>query len=148
VDQVIAALIYFLLRLVAGAGIDQYNALAGSNLTRKTIANQNINAGATITLDVPCGGTDFVTVEVDMTAGAVGDLAVTVLPYEGDGLTLMPVTLPAVAGVGYGSTLSGGHDYLLQQYNVQGIDKVQIQIKNNNVGAQTITRASWRTQSW
>ncbi len=126
----------------------EYNAIAGVPLTRGKIQGQAINAAATVTMDVPCGGTDFVTVEADMTAAATGDMVVTVVAYEADGVTLQPTPLPAVAGVGYVSTLSGGHDYFIQQYNVQGIDKVQVQLKNNNAGAQTITRLSWRTASW
>lgn len=144
----IRLLLAFVGWLVANAGVDQWNAQAGVPLTRKTIAAVPINAGATITMDVPCGGTDFVTVEADMTGAASGDLAITVIPYESDGNTLMGVTLPAVGGVGYAPTFGAGRVTAVQQYNVQGIDKVQVQLKNNNVGAQTITRASWRTASW
>lgn len=130
------------------SSIDQYNSQAGSPLTRKTIAGQSIGTGATVAMDVPCGGTDFVTVEADMTGAASGDLGITVIPYEADGNTLMATTLPAVGGVGYAPTFVTNRVTAVQQYNVQGIDKVQVQLKNNNAGTQTITRASWRTQSW
>jgi hypothetical protein len=140
----IRALIVFIWALL----IDSYNPGAGVPLTRNRITNQAIGAGATVTMDVPCGGTDFVTVEADMTGAANGDLAITVVPYEADGNTLMGQTLPPAGGVGYVPTFAGGRVTAVQQYNVQGIDKVQVQFKNNNVGAQTITRASWRTQSW
>jgi hypothetical protein len=125
---------------VAGAGIDQYNALAGVNLTRGRITNLAVATGVTTTMDIPCGGTDFVTVEADLTAAAAGDLTMLVFPYEADGLTLMSTPLPAVAGVGFVPTLVAGHSQAVQQYNVQGIDKVQLQAKNNNAGGET--------QSW
>jgi hypothetical protein len=133
--------------------IDQYNALVGLTLSRGKVQNQPIGAAATLTMDAPVGGSDFVTLEVDMTGGAAGDLAVTCLPYEADGVTIMPAPLQPVLNVGTTAAaptvvFSGGHCYQVIEYNVQGIDKVQFQIKNNNVAAQTITRASWRVESF
>lgn len=143
---ILIALIYFILRGVMTT-IDQYNALVGSTLTRgKTAANQSIGAGATITMDAPVGGADWVTLEASMSAGAAGDLTVSCMPYDQFG-NLMPTTLPPVTGTGYAGTLTGAKTYLLQKYDVQGIDKVQFQIKNNNAAAQQLS-ANWRTESW
>lgn len=125
------------------------NAVAGTPLTRGVITDVAIASGATEIMEVAdCAPDDFVRVQVDMTAGAVGDLTVDVYPYEEDGVTVSPVALPAVAGVGYTSTLNGGHDYFDQKYDIQGIDKVRVIITNNNAAGQTITRASWRTKVW
>lgn len=126
-----------------------YNALAGKLLTRDTpLKNAAIAAAQTLTFDVPCGGTDWIMVQVDMTGGAAGDLGLTVVPYEADGVTLSGATLPAQAGTGYAATFGAGRVTAVQKYDTTGIDKVQVQIKNNNVGAQTVTRASWRAQNW
>lgn len=126
--------------------IDQYNARAGVPLSRGSI-NLAINAAQTLVQDVPCGGTDWLVVNSDMTGTAAGDLIVTVVPYEGDGVTLSSTTLPPVAGYGFVPTLAGGHVTAVQKYDVTGIDKVQLQVKNNNVAAQT-GRSWWRTQGF
>lgn len=140
------ALIYLLIRGVMTT-IDQYNALVGATLSRgKTAANAPIGAGATVTMDAAVGGADWVTLEASMTGGVAGDLTVTCLPYDSFG-NLLPTSLPAVANTGYASTFTSGKCYLVQQYNVQGIDRVQFQIKNNNAGAQTLS-ANWRTESY
>ncbi|SRR6266516_863123 len=91
-----------------------------------------------------CGGDSTLIVEVDMTAGAAGDLGVQVNPYEADGVTIVPVALPVVQQFGTNPTLSGGHDYYYAQYDVTGLEQVRVRITNNNVAGQTITRASWR----
>lgn len=133
---------------LANAGVDQWNAQAGVPLTRGRVTNLSLGTGVTTTMDVPCGGTDFVTVEADMNGAANGDLTISVFPYEADGVTLMPTALPAVTGVGYAPTFVTSKVTAVQQYNVQGIDKVQVQAKNNNAGTQTLNRLSWRTASW
>jgi hypothetical protein len=53
------------------------------------------------------------------------------------GLTLAPVTVS-------GPTFSGGHIFYTAQFDVSSYDKVRLRITNNNAGAQTITRASWK----
>jgi hypothetical protein len=113
-------------------------------LTRGKVEAQAIASGANFDQDVPCGGASTLVVQVDMTAGAAGDLSVAVQPYEGDNLTVAPIGIPVTNSVG--PTLSGGHDYFYAQYDVTAVDKVRVRITNNNVGAQTITRTSWRTQ--
>jgi hypothetical protein len=147
VDQVTRILVFLLSALGVFTTIDQYNALVGATLTRgRTPANQPIGAGATITMDAPVGGADWVTLEASMTGTAAGDLTVTCMPYDAYG-NLMGTPLPAVINTGYAGTLVGAKTYLVQKYDVQGIDKVQFQIKNNNAGAQTLN-ANWRTESW
>lgn len=139
----IRILAFFALWLVQTT-IDQYSALVGTTLTRgRTATNQSIGSGATINMDASVGPYDVLTVLADMTAGVVGDLAVQVFPYEADGLTVSAVPLAPVTGAGGTATFTGGHSYYDQQFNVQGLDKVRIAVKNNNAGAQTLN-ASWR----
>lgn len=118
-------------------------------LTRGKTEAQAIGAGGTFDLIGPdgsarvlCEGDSTLVVQVDMTAGAAPDLGVQVNPYEADGITVAPIALPTVLTVG--PTLSGGHAYLYAQYDVSALDVVRIRITNNNAGAQTITRASWK----
>ena len=120
-----------------------------SLLTRATITNVAMGGGGGTTfMDAPVGSSDYITVQADMTGAANGDLGITVIPYEADGVTLSGATLPAQAGVGFTPTFGAGRVTALQQYNCQGIDKVRITFTNNNVGAQTLTRASWRAANW
>jgi len=145
----LAFLIFLVTRWVFTT-IDQYNALVGQTITRGKIpaAQQSVATGATVTMDAPVGGADWVTIEASLAgAAAAGDLAVQCFPYAADGITLLTSPLPAVPNVGYPPTLASGSSAAVQQYNVQGIDKVQFQIKNNNAATKTIT-ASWRTESW
>jgi hypothetical protein len=133
--------------MTAYAGIDQFNALIGTTLGRGK-ASQGVATGATINMDAPVGGSDFVTLEASLAAAAAaGDLTVACYPYAADGVTLLTTPLPAVTGVGYAPTLASGTVAAVQQYNVQGIDKVQFQVKNNNAATKTIT-ASWRTENY
>lgn len=112
-------------------------------LTRGKVAAQAIGAGATYTIDLLSGGDSELTVEVDMTGTAAGDLAVTAVPYEADNVTLLSnAPLPVIRSTG--PTLGGGAVQFTATYDVAGVDKVRIVIKNNNVAGQTITRASWR----
>ena len=54
----------------ANAGIDQMSALAGKPLTRGSTGAQSLTTGSTYAMDVPCGGTDFVTVMGELAAAA------------------------------------------------------------------------------
>jgi hypothetical protein len=144
------AFLVFLVTRWVFTTIDQYNALVGTTLTRGKIpaAQQNVATGATVTMDAPVGGADWVTLEASLAgAAAAGDLGVQCFPYAADGVTLLTTPLPAVANTGYPPTLAGGSCAAVQKYDVQGIDKVQFQLKNNNAATKTIT-ASWRTESW
>ena len=118
-------------------------------LTKGVVSAQAIGAGATYTMLGPeglpkinCEGDSTLVVQADMTGGAGTDLAVSVFPYVADGATLSGVALPIVGSTG--PTLAGGHVYYYAQCDLSAVDAIQIQIKNNNAGGQTITRASWR----
>jgi hypothetical protein len=122
-----------------------YNALAGDLLTRGRIVpdGTSVGAGATVTKDVNVSGTDELVVEADMNGAVSGDLIPTVVPYEADNVTLLPnITLPAVASTG--PTFGSGKVGYYGRFDVSAFERVQIQLKNNNAGAQTMNRASWR----
>jgi hypothetical protein len=125
--------------------IDQYNALAGKHLARDKQLNAPVGAaGGVINMDAPVGGAETLTVMADMSGAAAGDLGISVFPYEADGVTIQPVSLLPMANVGYPPTLAAPRVVSEEEYDVRGIDKVQIQAKNNNAGAQSIN-LSWRT---
>jgi hypothetical protein len=114
----------------------------GSLLTRGKQAGVAIAPAANNDVDILCQGDSTLTVEVDMTGAATTDLTVQVLPFEADAATIMGVAIAPVTATG--PSLSGGHVYYIAQFDVTAYDKVRIRITNNNVGAQTITRSSWR----
>jgi len=94
---------------------------------------------------IPCDGDSTLVIQVDMTAGAVGDLTVTVTPFEADNATLAAgMGLPPVQAPATNPALTAGHDYFYGEYDVASVEYVRARIANANVGAQTITRASWR----
>ena len=121
-----------------------YNALAGTLLTRGRLQpdGTGINAAQTLSSDINVSGTDELVVEADMTGTAIGDLVVTVFPFEADNATVQATPIPQM--ITSPVVLSGGHVYFYGRYDVSGIERVRISINNANVGAQTITRASWR----
>jgi hypothetical protein len=117
-----------------------------SHLARDVITNIALGAASGTTYDVEVSGTDWITVQGDLTGGAATDLAVTVTPYEEDNVTI--TALPLTEAVKQGPTLSGGHVYYYGKFDVTGIGRVRIRWANNNAGAQTLTRGSWRTRNW
>jgi hypothetical protein len=111
-------------------------------LDRGKQAGVAINAAANNDTDLLTQGASTLVVEVDMTGGASGDLTVQVLPFQADAATLMGVAIAPVTATG--PTLAAGHVYYTAQFDVTAYDKVRVRLTNNNVGAQTITRSSWR----
>ncbi len=111
-------------------------------LTRGVQAGTSIGTGVNNDTDVLCQGDSTLTIEVDMTGAATGDLTVQVLPFESDAVTVMGVALPPVNAAG--PTFGSGRVTYLAQFDITAFDKVRIRITNNNAGTQTITRASWK----
>lgn len=73
-------------------------------------------------------------------ATALGDLALTVLAYEDDGTTLFPGGVAAGAPLVATSTpiaaaLTSPAAYVAQTFDLKGIDKLKLNLKNNNVAA-------------
>jgi len=121
-----------------------YEALAGVPLTKGITTGQAINPASNYDQDIITQNWNTLVVEVDMTAGAAGDLVVSLFPFEGDNFTVMPIAIPPANSVG--PSLSGGHDYYYGEFDVSSLDKARIRITNNNAGTQTINRWSWRLQ--
>jgi len=117
-----------------------------SHLVRDVITNISLATTVQTTYDVEVAGTDWITVQGDLTGAANGDLGVTVTPFEEDNVTL--TALPLTEAVKQGPTVSGGHVYYYGKFDVTGIGRVRIAWKNNNAGTQTLTRGSWRTRNW
>jgi hypothetical protein len=123
-----------------------YNALAGSPLTRGRIQPDGTTINGTTTLTsglIDVSGTDEIVVMVEITGAVSGDLAVTVLPVEADNVTNLPnITVPAVQS--QGPTFGGAKVSFFGRYDVSAMEYVRIAITNNNAGTQNIIRASWR----
>lgn len=114
-------------------------------LTRgRVTGTPSIASGATSFLDVDCAGDSELTITADMAGAASGDLAITVVPYEGtDNTILLPnAALPPIRSSG--PTFAGASVSFEGNYDVSGVAKVRIIAKNNNAGAQILNRLSWR----
>jgi hypothetical protein len=117
----------------------------GDLLTRGRVAGTpSIAAGGTTFLDIDCAGDSELTIDADLVATAAGDLAVTVVPYEGtDNATLLAnAPLPVIRSSG--PTLGGGTSSFTGTYDVSGVSRVRVVVKNNNAGAENLNRLSWR----
>lgn len=124
---------------------DQYNALAGVGLSQGYAKAVSLATGASQTMQADVQNWDVLTVNADLTGTAAGDLTIQVFPVAPDGSSIEGTPLPAVTGVGFAPALQAGHVQAVQQFNVQGLDKVNVVIKNNNAATQTLN-ATWRTE--
>jgi hypothetical protein len=118
----------------------------GSRLFSDRVVAAPLATGASTTYDVECSGSDFLVVQGDLTGAAIGDLAVGVQPFEEDNVTLsgailVPVQAPA-------NVFNAGHVYSYAKYDITAVGRVRVFWKNNNAGAQTLTRGSWRCTGW
>jgi hypothetical protein len=111
-------------------------------LTRGKQEAVAIANGANNDTDVYCGGDSKLVVMCQMTGGALGDIGLTVLPFEADNNTVMLTALAPVRAPA--NIFSGGKVYAEAEYDVAAFEKVRIRITNNNAAPQTIDRASWR----
>jgi hypothetical protein len=109
------------------------------------VASASVNAGATLNQDVNVGGSEFLTVLVQVgnsgsAAGAAGDSSVTVQQYvdpaSGQTPVLAPINIPTLETSA--AVLVGSTAYVWARYRVSGISRVQIQAKNNNAAAKPV----------
>jgi|SRR5215469_3019346 len=114
----------------------------GKRLFSDRVTNQSLTTGASQVVDVEVSGTSRLTVQADLTGAAIGDLAVTVQPYEEDNITLSAVVLTPVQAPA--NVVNAGHVNSYAEYDVTGLGRCRIFAKNNNAGTQTLTRLSWR----
>lgn len=119
--------------------------VVGTLLTRGAVTSlPSIASAGTFTLDVDCAGDSELTIEVDMAGAANGDLAVTVVPYEGVDNTVLLVNAPLPVIRSSGPTFGGASVSFQATYDVSGCAKCRIVVKNNNVAAEVLNRLSWR----
>lgn len=127
-----------------GSGASEW--VVGSLLTRGAgiAPGSAIAAAQTLSFDVDCAGDDQLDVYATMTGGAAGDLTVVVRPYRGaNNATIQPGMLLQATRTN-GPTLSAGSVSFEGQWDVSGVNKVRVDITNNNAGAQTVNEATWR----
>lgn len=96
--------------------------------------------GGSTTVEVPAARKATLTVFANITGAADADLAVTVTPYDLGG-TLINSPLPVVTSAG--PKFVGVSVTYYAQFDVSGVDRVQIKVVNNNAGAQALTRLSY-----
>lgn len=109
-------------------------------------ASPSVAAGGLLTQDVGVGGIEYLTVLAQVgnagsAAGAAADASVAVQQYvdsgNPDGLpVLAPINLPTLESTA--AVLVGSTAYVWARYRVAGINKVQIQAKNNNAAAKPV----------
>jgi hypothetical protein len=105
------------------------------------VSNASVASGSTLNQDVDTAQASQLSVlgVVGPTATAAGDVSIAVFPYResATGVSTAPVLgIAAIPALAAGAAVLGGNlAELAQSFNVAGYAKVQIQVKNNNVGA-------------
>jgi hypothetical protein len=117
--------------MVDATGLNRANITSGGSLG---------GGGGVYTTDVPAARKATLTLFVDMAGAADADLAVVATPYDLGG-NLINSPLPAVLSAG--PKFAGGKVTYYAQFDVSGVDRVQIKVTNNNAGAQVLNRVSW-----
>ena len=112
----------------------------GSRYQGQRIASgQAITTGQTLSFDVDVSDFDNLTVLVSMTAGALTDLVLTVCPFDanpnGQTAHLLPLSPSAAPQA---QQLVSGNALATVQYDLRGIDVVEIQVKNANAATKSI----------
>lgn len=119
--------------------------MVGDLLTRgRVVGVPSIASGGTTFLDIDCAGDSELTIMADLAGAANGDLAVTVVPYEGTDNTTLLANAPLPVIRSAGPTFAGASVSFTGTYDVSGCAKCRVIVKNNNAGAQNLNRLSWR----
>jgi hypothetical protein len=100
-------------------------------------SNAAVAAAGQVNADLDVSNYQALTLVARMDAAAAGDLVVEARPYEADGATLfdqeLPIKLQQVVA------LTGGVSRLTKQYDVSGVQKVQIRARNAGAGGHNAT---------
>lgn len=105
-------------------------------------ASASVAAGTALSQDVNVGGTEFLTVVVQVgsagsPATAAGDASLAVQPYVDPAApgpqVVTPVNLPTLESTA--AALSSNVARLFARYRVSGLSKVRMQATNNNIAA-------------
>lgn len=83
---------------------------------------------------------DRLTITARMTTTVAADLVVSLRAYDAGG-TLIDV--PLVTDEAVAPTVTGSVTYAVQEYDLSGIDKVQIRVRNAAAAAARVTTASY-----
>lgn len=102
-----------------------------------------IGAGNAATADLDVAGYKYLTVlgrigNATTPAAASGDLAVSICPYEDDGVTMFPPAVQATLAADTtirAASFTAPYAYIALRFLVAGLDKVLTKIQNNNAGA-------------
>lgn len=100
-------------------------------------AGDAVAAGATNNYDFDVSDFDGISVLAAISAGALGDLGLTVQAFDSTGAVVPIALTPAVTSPA--QVLSNAKAYGVQQFDVRGIAQIRVSVKNNNAGAQTVT---------
>jgi len=95
---------------------------------------------ASTSFDVVTAGESEFSLNVSMTGAADADLTVTVVTLQPDGVTAGPVVPPLQSTA---SKFAGSTVTFYGNYDVSGVDRIRVTIKNNNAGTQT-ANYSWK----
>jgi|SRR5579884_78198 len=111
--------------------------LGGYAVRGRLATNVAIGIGATLTFDVDVSDLDNLTVLVQQSGAASGDITVTVAAFEFDDATPFPLGLPPALSSGPTYDGSANVNYLAQ-FDARGTKTVRVSVKNNNAAAQTL----------
>jgi hypothetical protein len=111
-------------------------------LTRGNVPAGAVGATTNVDTDIMCVGDDNLIVQLDANGAANGDWTVQVTPYESDNTTPSGVDIPAASSAG--PTFAGGKVTFFGRFDVRGVEKVRLRIRNTTAGALNLNRASWR----
>lgn len=105
------------------------------------ITHAAVSIGATTDSNVDVNVQDFdrLTITARMTTTTATDLVLSVRAYDVGGAL---IDIPLVADESVAPTVTGSQTYATQEYDLAGVDKVQVRVRNASAGAKTAT-ASW-----
>jgi len=109
---------------------------------KQEVVARSVTGGTFAAMDVDCSGRDLLTVQAQAAGAASGDWTLAVIPYQGDGSTLMPVgqALPQIRGAA--PAFAAGKVTGWGQYDVQGFERVQVRYSNTTGGPLVADRVS------
>lgn len=108
----------------------------GSKYAKDRVASAvAIGAGITDTYQVNVSDFDNLTVLASQTGAAITDLVLTVFALDTTGTAHQIPLAPSVTSPA--QVIVGGAVLAVQQYDLRGIDGIQINVKNANAGAET-----------
>lgn len=103
---------------------------------QRLVAAAAITTTQTLSYDLDVSDFDNATILASLTAGALSDLTLTVYAFDALGVVHLQPLSPAVAP--QAQLLVSGNALAAAQYDLRGIDTIEIAVKNNNAGTKSI----------